>query len=306
MKHPRPRSYRTDPKQIDVGRLRASVRISDVAALGTTLRFARGALRGTCPFHKEGTPSFVVDDASGHYVCHGCGARGDVLRLAQFLTGTSFLETCEWLMHQHTGRTPANQAAIAHARIAREEAVAKAKRQWRDARPVRGSPLESGLRSDGLFSAKVGCLRFDLTPGRPEIGEPTGQHRTLVVAFQDVDGRVVGVARHLQHVSEDYDFWTGERRMGQFSGATARFGPARSRIMLAASLDDAAWVLREHPGEAVWAVLEPQHLHDVALPHWVTHVTVCSHLVETARIARVAARVSLAVSCLTVDVQHPR
>lgn len=33
---------------------------------------------GLCPFHKEKTPSFTVDDSSETFHCFGCGAEGDV------------------------------------------------------------------------------------------------------------------------------------------------------------------------------------------------------------------------------------
>lgn len=32
---------------------------------------------GLCPFHRERTPSFTVDFASGTFHCFGCGVSGD-------------------------------------------------------------------------------------------------------------------------------------------------------------------------------------------------------------------------------------
>lgn len=300
MKHSSPRAFLTDPTQIDTGRLRAAVRISEVAALGTTLHFAYGALRGACPFHPEKTPSFVVDDAAGRYLCHGCGAHGDVLRLAQFLMKASFLETCERLVGRHTGCLPAQCAAIGRAAKARRAAVTSAKRLWRNAMPLSGSPLRIMIQRMGFRPTKTGCMRFEWATDT----KTRKAHPSLSLAFQDVDGSVVGIARHL--LADDFTCEIdGEsvRLAGQFSGATARFGPARSRIILVPGLGDVPLAMREFPGETVWAVLSPADLHDVALPHWVTHVTILATDDEIARIARVAAGVSLGARCLTVDVQ---
>ncbi|UYY58021.1 CHC2 zinc finger domain-containing protein [Sphingomonas sp. S2-65] len=302
MQHPHPRAFLTDPKQIDTGRLRAAVRISEVAELGTKLRFAQGALRGRCPFHQEMTPGFIVDDSAGSYLCHGCGARGDALRLAQFLIKSSFLDTCDWLMANRAGANPARLPSISRAAKLRQAAVTSAKRSWRHARPLRGSPIDPMVQRMGFRSTKMGCMRFEWATRLGSDDEPGQTHPSLSIAFQDVDGSVVGVARYL--LSDDFTCQIdGDPvRVGQFSGATARFGPARSRIILVPDIGDVPLTMRQYPGEAVWAVLQPQDLHDVALPHWVTHVTIFSTGEHIDPIARVAARVSLAPSCVTIDV----
>lgn len=47
-------------------------------------------LRGLCPFHKEKTPSFYVDDERGVYHCFGCKASGDIFSFVQNIEGLSF------------------------------------------------------------------------------------------------------------------------------------------------------------------------------------------------------------------------
>ncbi len=47
---------------------------------------------GLCPFHKEKTPSFHVNDDRGFYHCFGCGASGDGIKFIQEQQGLTFVE----------------------------------------------------------------------------------------------------------------------------------------------------------------------------------------------------------------------
>ncbi|MFN8510529.1 MAG: DNA primase [Deinococcaceae bacterium] len=49
-----------------------------------------GRYRGLCPFHKEKTPSFFVDDARGYYYCFGCKAGGDIFSFMMGIEQVSF------------------------------------------------------------------------------------------------------------------------------------------------------------------------------------------------------------------------
>lgn len=51
--------------------------IGDYVDLRTTTKGGRWS--ALCPFHKEETPSFTVDDATQQYHCFGCGAHGGSL-----------------------------------------------------------------------------------------------------------------------------------------------------------------------------------------------------------------------------------
>ena len=57
-----------------------SVDIVDVVDRYVKLKKAGANFSACCPFHNEKTPSFYVRDGNSgwHYVCHGCGASGDV------------------------------------------------------------------------------------------------------------------------------------------------------------------------------------------------------------------------------------
>jgi DNA primase len=52
---------------------------------------------GLCPFHKENSPSFKVENERRTYHCFGCGAGGDAFRWLMEIEGLSFPESVERL-----------------------------------------------------------------------------------------------------------------------------------------------------------------------------------------------------------------
>ncbi|MFP6745480.1 MAG: CHC2 zinc finger domain-containing protein, partial [Alphaproteobacteria bacterium] len=65
------------PEFLDEIRLR--VTLSDVIGRRVNLTRKGREFAGLCPFHKEKTPSFTVNDDKGFFHCFGCGAHGDVI-----------------------------------------------------------------------------------------------------------------------------------------------------------------------------------------------------------------------------------
>lgn len=60
--------------------------------LGSYLRISQKGNRkmACCPFHKEKTPSFYIDDEKSTYHCFGCGAHGDAISFLQEHLSLSF------------------------------------------------------------------------------------------------------------------------------------------------------------------------------------------------------------------------
>lgn len=69
------------PEFLDL--LRDRVVLSEIVSQKVVLKKNGADMKGLCPFHKEKTPSFHVNDAKGFYHCFGCQAHGDVF---SFLT----------------------------------------------------------------------------------------------------------------------------------------------------------------------------------------------------------------------------
>lgn len=82
---------------IDVARLKAEHAISSIAHRYTKLVRDGDEWKGLCPFHKERSPSFSVNDTKGVGYCFGCGWQGDVIALVQDAHHVDFKEACEIL-----------------------------------------------------------------------------------------------------------------------------------------------------------------------------------------------------------------
>jgi len=62
-----------------------------------TLKRAGGTFKALCPFHKEKTPSFVVNAQRQIYHCFGCGKGGDVFSFMQEYEGVDFMTAVRML-----------------------------------------------------------------------------------------------------------------------------------------------------------------------------------------------------------------
>lgn len=81
--------------------VRDSVSIVDIAGEHTRLQKAGQRYKGTCPLHKEKTPSFSVEPVQGLYYCFGCGQGGDAIDLHMKLTGDDFPGAIEALARRY-------------------------------------------------------------------------------------------------------------------------------------------------------------------------------------------------------------
>ncbi len=80
--------------------LRDRVDIVDVIGGYVRLRKSGSNYKALCPFHKEKTPSFMVNRARGIYKCFGCGASGNVITFVMETQNVGFLEAVRTLASQ--------------------------------------------------------------------------------------------------------------------------------------------------------------------------------------------------------------
>ena len=52
---------------------------------------------GLCPFHKEKTPSFTINDDKNFYHCFGCGEHGSVINFLMKYQNLDFIESIKIL-----------------------------------------------------------------------------------------------------------------------------------------------------------------------------------------------------------------
>jgi DNA primase len=67
--------------------------------VGRTLKLQRAGRewKACCPFHKEKTPSFYVNDEKGFWHCFGCGVHGDAIRWLTDARGLGFIDAVKEL-----------------------------------------------------------------------------------------------------------------------------------------------------------------------------------------------------------------
>lgn len=77
--------------------IHAKIDIVGVAEWYTKLTKSGSNYTGSCPLHKEKTPSFMVSPAKNIFKCFGCGAGGDAITLVQKAEGLDFKETLKFM-----------------------------------------------------------------------------------------------------------------------------------------------------------------------------------------------------------------
>ncbi len=75
--------------------LRDRLTLSDI--IGSRVKVVRAGreYKACCPFHKEKTPSFTINNEKGFYHCFGCGAHGDAVSFRMQHDNMSFIEAVE-------------------------------------------------------------------------------------------------------------------------------------------------------------------------------------------------------------------
>jgi DNA primase len=85
--------------------IRNRIRISELIGRNLPLRRAGREFHALCPFHKEKTPSFTINDEKGFFHCFGCGAHGDVIGFTMDYEHVGYREAVERLAGQAGDRT---------------------------------------------------------------------------------------------------------------------------------------------------------------------------------------------------------
>ena len=87
--------------------LRMRTTLSSVISKHTKLQKAGREWKACCPFHKEKTPSFTVNDEKGFYHCFGCGAHGDAIAFLTETRGLPFIDAVKELAENAGMQMPA-------------------------------------------------------------------------------------------------------------------------------------------------------------------------------------------------------
>ena len=87
--------------------IRNRIRVSELIGRAIPLRRAGREFHALCPFHKEKSPSFTINDEKGFFHCFGCGAHGDVIGFTMDYEHLGYREAVERLASQAGLAVPA-------------------------------------------------------------------------------------------------------------------------------------------------------------------------------------------------------
>ena len=87
--------------------IREKLPLSTIVSRKVKLTHKGREYTGLCPFHKEKTPSFTVNDDKGFYHCFGCGAHGDQIKFVMETEKMPFMEVVENLAQMAGLKMPA-------------------------------------------------------------------------------------------------------------------------------------------------------------------------------------------------------
>lgn len=266
--------------KIDIERVKARRKISDVVAAKVKLRKAGSEFVGLCPFHNEKTPSFRVNDGKGVWHCFGCGKGGDVIEFVQLAEGVDFLDAVRLLADGEDLPPIDPKARERQARADRADrsaAILAAQAQWQGARSIAGTPAELYLRSRGITEAPPSTVRFARVPiwRDKKTGADGRPFPALIAACQNVAGKIVGVQRiFLTSDGRKADMANPKLSLGQVRGCAVRLGPPARHILLCEGPEDGLTLRQRHPGRSVWVSLGTGSLPFLELPSGIERVTI--------------------------------
>jgi DNA primase len=281
-------------QRFDAAEIKSRYRLADVVGLKTALRRRGRDHVGLCPFHKETTPSFTVNEAKGFYHCFGCGAHGDVVDFVKESEGIGFAEAIKRLTENGTGfSTPAPVRPRSES-IDLEHRRRLARTVWRNAQhDIAGTSAELYLRS-----RRLGPLAYAGTHERawPRSLRFISHHRyrapghsgngtfwpTMVAAMQRYDvgnGESPVVAVHRTYLARDGSgkapVAQPKKMLGPKTGAAIRFGPPASRLGLAEGIETGLSVVAAVPDLTVWAAGDLGNMGVVVMPPQVREIILC-------------------------------
>ena len=89
------------PENIDYAKIiKNKLNIADYIGKDVKLQKSGLNFKGLCPFHKEKTPSFIVNEAKENYKCFGCGKSGDIFSYVMEKYRIGFKESLDVLANE--------------------------------------------------------------------------------------------------------------------------------------------------------------------------------------------------------------
>ncbi len=290
----------------EIGLLKARLQLSTVIGKKIKLKLRGGDWWGSCPFHKENTGSFSVNDAKGFYHCFGCRAHGDVLDWWQKTEGMGPADAIERLKHEAGEARPwreearSSKADDAEARAKRDQALAI----WSSSQPIGGTIAETYLRSARRIRLGLPeCLRFH--PGLPIGGIDGESWPAMVASVTDLEGQVIAIQRTFlaRDGSGKAVIQSPKRSLGGLAEGAVQLGPAAITLGIAEGIETGLSAM-ELFAVPVWCALG-SNLSRLSLPAMVRNVAIFADRGEAGEAAAEKAKSAFRLLGRKVAVRFP-
>lgn len=188
---------------------------------------------GLCPFHKEKTPSFTVNDEKGFYHCFGCGAHGDIFDFVMDRQNMPFMEAVEFLAHLLGLDVPKRSLALAAPAplkpdISLYDAMEAACRWYQQQLNLaHGALARTYLEQRGVLPDTIAHFRLGYAPER---GLQAALHQQGFSEKIMMDAGLIGQAEERQSTYDRFrnrlmfPIWDGKGRVIAFGGRILKEG----------------------------------------------------------------------------------
>lgn len=298
----------SQPAEISNEELLARVQLSALAREVTTLKPAGREKQGLCPFHKESTPSFYVNDEKGVFKCYGCDAQGGVLDFVARLERTDKRGARKWLLERlslaERGEVaprrkplPVRREGESHKRGA---AIGWARKHWDESHPAGCTDVELYLAGRGIDVRLIDGVPPSVRYHRALFHSESGRKLpAMVCAIQMPDRRVCGIHRtFLQKVTADEApeaaramerlglptkygvvvkarVKAAKKMAGVSKGGAIRLAPVGEKLIIAEGIETAFSVMPALKLPA-WAAMSLTNLAEQVIPPEVQEVLLCA------------------------------
>lgn len=246
----------------------ASVKALQLSAvIGQSLQLKRSGREwvACCPFHNEKSASFTVNDDRGFAHCFGCGWHGDAADFVAEISGCGLREAAERL---GAGDLPVLERSSPSLPDA-SETVEAARRIWRDAVAIGGTPAEGYLRQRAITCQIPETLRF------ARLRHPNGGvHPCLVALVTRYDNKLSGIQRiFVRDDGRKADLSAVKLSLGRIAGSAIRLAPVASELIVCEGIEDGL-SLQQELGRAAWVAAGASMLPGMLFPSVVQSVVI--------------------------------
>ncbi len=187
--------------------IRSRLTLSDVIGARLKLTRAGREFKACCPFHKEKSPSFYVNDDKQFFHCFGCGAHGDVIGFVMRYDNLSFPDAVEKLAASAGMKMPETSADDVRQAQAQKNfyAVMESAAAWFESQLnlPKNSAVHAYLTGRGLSPTTIQNFRLGYAPS-----DDLALYRHLKSAgFDDAVMRDMGLIKTREKDGRAYGFF---------------------------------------------------------------------------------------------------